>query len=80
MCVLVWTTSTPSGQVLDMEKGKRLASSVDEFCEEHRISRAFYYELQKRKQGPKTMKVGTRRLISHEAAAEWRRRMEAVEP
>ena len=62
-----------------MEKGKRLASSVDVFCEEHDISRSFYYDLQKKNLGPKTMKVGRRRLISHEASAEWRRRMEAAE-
>ncbi len=61
-----------------MEKDKRLASSVDEFCEEHGISRSLYYELQKTKQGPKTMKVGARRLISQESAAKWRRRMEAT--
>lgn len=65
--------------LFDMEKRQRLAYSINEWCEEHRISRSFYYELQKKKQGPKTMKVGGRRLISHEAAAEWRRRMEAVE-
>ena len=65
--------------LFDMEKRDHLASSVDEFCEEHRISRSFYYDLLKKNQGPKTMKVGARRLISHEAAAEWRRRMEAIE-
>lgn len=62
----------------DMEKSNRLASSVDEFCRENSISRSFYYELQKKKRGPKTMKVGARRLISQEAGAEWRRRMEAA--
>jgi hypothetical protein len=50
------------------------AFSVDEFCEAHRISRAFFYLLQKERRGPRTLKVGRRTLISAEAAAEWRNR------
>ena len=61
-----------------MEDFTHLASSVNEFCRENSISRSFYYELQKKKRGPKTMKVGARRLITREAGAEWRRRMEAA--
>ena len=71
--------NNPDWTVFDMEKRQRLAYSINEWCDEHRISRSFYYELQKKNQGPKTMKVGARRLISHEAAAAWRRQMEAVE-
>ena len=62
-----------------MPKSKRFASSIKRHCEEHDISRSFYYELQKKNLGPKTMKVGGRRLISDEASAEWRRRMEDAE-
>ena len=40
------------------------------------ISRAMFYKLLKAGTGPKIMKVGERTLISSEAAAEWRRRME----
>jgi hypothetical protein len=50
------------------------AFSVDEFCEAHRISRAFFYTLQKDNLGPKTFKAGRRTLVSVEAAAEWRNR------
>ena len=62
-----------------MAKSKRLASSIKRHCEEHDISRSHYYELQKKNLGPKTMKVGHRKLISHEAAAEWRRQREDAE-
>ena len=50
--------------------------SVPGFCEAHRISRGYLYELWSRGAGPRRMKVGRRTLISGEAAAEWRRRME----
>ena len=54
-----------------------LALSIPEFCKEHGISRAFFYLLQKTNSAPTTMKVGRRRLISVEAAADWRRKMES---
>jgi hypothetical protein len=54
------------------------ASQVNEFCREHGISRAHFYNLLQRGDGPAIMKVGRRTLISAEAAAEWRRRMEAL--
>lgn len=54
-----------------------LAVSVTEFCHSHSISRTTFYELVKRGEAPRFMKVGTRTLISAEAAAEWRRRMES---
>ena len=53
------------------------ATTVDEFCQAHRISRASFYNYLKAGQGPAVMKVGGRTLVSHEAAAAWRRRMEA---
>lgn len=51
----------------------RKAASIDEFCHQHSISRAFFYKLQKLGQAPATMQVGARQLISEESAAEWRR-------
>ena len=54
------------------------ASSVVAFCTEHGISRAHFYNEKKRGRGPTVMKVGKRTLISAEAAAEWRRRMETA--
>lgn len=56
----------------------RKASSIDEFCRDHGISRAMFYKLLKENKAPRIMCVGTRRLISDEAAIEWRRAMEAI--
>ncbi len=50
--------------------------SVRAFCEAHDISRGYLYQLWSEGAGPRKMKVGRRTLISREAAAEWRRRME----
>lgn len=51
--------------------------SIAEFCEVHGFTRPLYYELKKQGRGPREMAVGRRRMITQEAAAEWRRRMEA---
>jgi hypothetical protein len=53
------------------------AATVDEFCHSHRISRGTFYNLLKVGQGPSIMKVGARTLVTVEAAAAWRRKMEA---
>ncbi len=53
------------------------AFSVPEFCATHRISRALFYILQRAGRGPRSFKVGRRTLISSEAAAERRKRLEA---
>ena len=55
-----------------------VANNVNGFCREHGISRAHFYNLLRRGEGPAIMKVGRRTLISVEAAAEWRWRMEAL--
>jgi hypothetical protein len=52
------------------------AFSVDEFCSTHRISRALFYLLQRAGSGPRLMRVGRRTLVTVDAAAEWRKRME----
>jgi hypothetical protein len=52
------------------------AYSIPEFCAAHRISRALFYLLQKDRSGPTLMRVRGRTLVTAEAAAEWRRRME----
>jgi hypothetical protein len=49
-----------------------LAFSVEEFCKAHGISIGFFYTLLKEGRAPEIMKLGTRTLISHEAAARWR--------
>jgi hypothetical protein len=57
--------------------GKK-AYSIDEFCQTHGISRAFYYKLRSAGKGPVEMEVGARRLISDESGAAWRKQREAV--
>ena len=58
--------------------GPKAAYSVPEFCEAHRISRSLFYALKKEGDGPVTMKVRGRTLISVESAVEWRQRMESI--
>jgi len=53
--------------------------SIDEFCSAHAISRAMFYKLRAAGKAPVTMSVGTRTLISCEAAANWRRACEQNE-
>jgi predicted DNA-binding transcriptional regulator AlpA len=55
-----------------------LALTIPAFCRSHGISEAFYYELMKDGRGPRTMVVGRRRLISIEAAKQWREERTAV--
>ena len=52
------------------------AYSVDEFCARHRISQQLFYKLKPQGLMPVTFNVGTRVLISREAAAAWRRERE----
>jgi hypothetical protein len=58
----------------------QLAYSIPKFCELHNICRATFYNLRKAGKGPRLMKVGTRTLISVEAAADWRRERETEQP
>jgi hypothetical protein len=46
--------------------------TVAEFCSAHRISRSKLYQLWLAGEGPRVIVVGTRKLISTEAAAAWR--------
>jgi hypothetical protein len=52
------------------------AYSVGEFCARHRISPQLFYKLKPQGLMPMTFNVGTRVLISREAAAAWRRERE----
>lgn len=51
---------------------------VNSFCDAHKISRALFYQLLKKGNGPRIIKLGKRTLISYEAAAEWRRQLESA--
>ncbi|WP_426614492.1 hypothetical protein [Bradyrhizobium sp. McL0616] len=52
------------------------AYSIDEFCARHRISPQLFYKLKPQGLMPLTFSVGTRVLISREAADAWRRARE----
>lgn len=52
------------------------AYTVSDFCAAHGVSRGMLYKLWEAGKGPRAMHVGRRRLISVEAAADWRRAME----
>jgi hypothetical protein len=52
------------------------AFSIAEFCRRHGISPQLFYKF--RDQMPATFRIGTRVLISREAAANWRREREAA--
>lgn len=51
--------------------------TINEFCSAHRISPAMYYILKNDDKGPRELRVGSRRLITFEAAADWRSAREA---
>jgi hypothetical protein len=57
---------------------QRKAYTVGEFCDAHRISRTRLYALWLEGCGPRFLKNGVRRIITEEAAADWRRDMEAA--
>jgi hypothetical protein len=53
---------------------ERAAYTLKEFCQAHRISRAFYYELKEQGKGPVESRLSPRGkiIISVESAARWR--------
>ncbi|BAL07768.1 MULTISPECIES: hypothetical protein [Bradyrhizobium] len=75
--------SRKSRQVLHDENNikppqPRLALTIREFCEAHRISQGMFYKLKKQGLTPTEMRLGTRSVISLEAAAVWRAQREAM--
>ncbi len=57
-----------------------LAMSIPQFCSRTQFHEGCLYKLKKQNRGltPREMKVGTRTLITFEAAAEWRAEREAA--
>jgi hypothetical protein len=55
-----------------------LAMSIHAFCVLHNISEDMFYKMAREKWGPAVMHVGSRTLISAEAAERWRRAREAA--
>jgi hypothetical protein len=76
--MLVAVNSSGTARSMDQSSKIRGASTVREFCDEHRISVAFYYVMKAEGWGPREMRAGSRVLIAHEAAADWRRAREAA--
>jgi len=56
----------------------QLVFTIAEFCTTHRVSRTALYEEMKRGAGPRHFKIGTKVLITTEAAAAWRAEREAA--
>jgi len=54
------------------------ALSVKEFCRAYSISRALFYVLLRKGQGPRVMRVGSRVLVSVDAARSWQRQYEGA--
>jgi hypothetical protein len=54
------------------------AFSIHEFCRRNRISVQLFYKLKPQGLMPSTFRLGTRVLISREAATAWRREREAA--
>jgi hypothetical protein len=52
--------------------------TIAEFCARHKFTRQFYHELRKLGLTPREIRLGTRVLISREAAIQWRREREAA--
>lgn len=48
--------------------------SIEQFCNAHQISRAFFNLLKQRGDAPAYMQIGRRILVTAEGAAEWRKR------
>jgi predicted DNA-binding transcriptional regulator AlpA len=58
------------------QHGPTGALTIAEFCAAYRISRSTFYNLMRQHLGPDVMKVGSRTLVSIEAASDWHRRLE----
>jgi hypothetical protein len=54
------------------------AHTIPEFCQAHRISRAHFYNLQRRGLGPDVTELLGRKIVTHESAQRWRRQRTAA--
>ncbi len=59
------------------DRGPADCFTIAEFCQRNRISRQFYSKLREQGKGPKEMRLGSRVLITREAADAWRTAMSA---
>ena len=54
--------------------------TITEFCSAHKISRSKLYQLWRAGAGPRSIKIGSRNLITAQSASEWRRQLEGGRP
>jgi hypothetical protein len=66
-------SASPTVESSTVEQG---AYSVNGFCVAHNIGKGLFYELLKQGNGPDTIKLGRRRIITKQASARWREKME----
>jgi hypothetical protein len=71
------STTTDADQYAKSGGPEPDAYTVQEFCTAHRISRSKLYQLWDEDTGPRIMRIGSKVLITREAAAKWRRAREA---
>jgi hypothetical protein len=68
---------SPTDIVGGVRDARRAAYTVNEFCDAHRISRSKLYQLWAAGLGPRFIRIGSKKIITTEAAANWRRAGEA---
>jgi hypothetical protein len=54
-------------------EGARYAFTIPEFCEAHRVSKSWLYLEWAAGRGPRVKQIGTKKIITVEDAAAWRR-------
>jgi hypothetical protein len=65
------------GEYLNMQAEPQAVFTIKEFCDRFRIATSFYFKLQKQGKGPRTMRIGSKVLISAQAASDWAAAIEA---
>jgi hypothetical protein len=65
-------TEQPMRDLSPLSDVDRASFTIDEFCRAHRIGRTTLHYLWVQGKGPRIYRIGTRVLISIEAAAAWR--------
>lgn len=68
---------SPADRIGCIPEAGRAAFTVSEFCDAHRISRSKLYQLWSAGLGPCFILIGAKKIITTEAAANWRRAGEA---
>ena len=65
----------PSSKIITVDPA---AYTIPEFCKAHRFSESMYFKMKVQGLAPREMHVGSRTLITFEAAADWRRARETT--